>query len=453
MKKNNIKSENEKMLKISIIKFDQEERMDTSQPIVTRNEVLNIIVNILSNSHEERRKMLENLHDKLGVYLSQEESNVRLVPSTMDFSDDGVFEIQRQVLAEFVFYISAEIELLYKIYRKARANGQRFVHIEGIVRMADSNDLKELITGQEHELEIYRDAKWFRGYFIAERTREYFPQRYSESKVVGVYNKNGMAGVKIIPSICRVDKAKLPILRPKSERPDKNAEKEIRDWVDETVRVNEEGIELDKHINKEFAELKDNIYMTLKYTENDKKTHYPCKEFHGFLIVYMIQVIVDGIRFWKEVNADLFQSWNIDLETLHSIACANTVKDYKPILRTLADASKGVKNNLLLGDKPRQTSKGYVLRNTKDFYGVGMLAYPGMLDKIAKILNDDFYFYARNSIFICITACNENYDGSLLNLPALWDPMVHEEDAFSPYVHKYNRKTKEIENDCELIFY
>lgn len=95
MKKNNIKSENEKMLKISIIKFDQEERMDTSQPIVTRNEVLNIIVNILSNSHEERRKMLENLHDKLGVYLSQEESNVRLVPSTMDFSDDGVFEIQQ----------------------------------------------------------------------------------------------------------------------------------------------------------------------------------------------------------------------------------------------------------------------------------------------------------------------------------------------------------------------
>ena len=122
-----------------------------------------------------------------------------------------------------------------------------------------------------------------------------------------------------------------------------------------------------------------------------------------------------------------------------------TLQEYAPIFRTSPDACNDINNNLLLGDKPQEIANTYVLHNAKNFYGVGILAYPGMLDKIAELLEDDFYFYAKNSIYSTITPCNENYDGLLLKAPVNWNPMTCKECAFSPYVHKYDRKSKKIE--------
>lgn len=73
--------------------------------------------------------------------------------------------------------------------------------------------------------------------------------------------------------------------------------------------------------------------------------------------------------------------------------------------------------NLLQGDKPITPEKTYVLENEDSFFSVGVLAYPGVLEKVAEILNDDLYFYAKDLKYIYITAQKENYDGSLVRLP------------------------------------
>ena len=79
------------------------------------------------------------------------------------------------------------------------------------------------------------------------------------------------------------------------------------------------------------------------------------------------------------------------------------------------------------------------------YYSIGVLAYPGVLEGIAEILDADFCFYARNPSCIFIMAQNGDYDGSLVNLPTHWDKPVSWQDAFSPIVYRYCRETGKID--------
>lgn len=47
------------------------------------------------------------------------------------------------------------------------------------------------------------------------------------------------------------------------------------------------------------------------------------------------------------------------------------------------------------------------LENKDSSFSVGVLAYPDVLEKVAEILDDDLYFYAKNPSYIYIAAQNE----------------------------------------------
>ncbi len=440
----------EEMLEVNMGKFDEELRKHPYEPIITRGDILKLIAAILGESPEERKRLYKELSDKLKVYLAPESSKFQLCDFGINFGQGVDLSIPHLVNMQLVFYISGPQELLREILRKSRENWEKYKLCEseavvGMVVPADEKSLKEMKEGNEHEIELYQIKQPFEGNEIVRRVYEYLPPRYDGSKVVSVYNKYGVGGLKIIPQICRVNKAKLPEFKTEKIKTDRSVEKQIRNWVNETIKINEEGIQLEKHIEQDFDQVKDKIYMTLKYLENDKNVHFPYKEFHDFIIVYMIEDVVEGIKFWTEIDADLFYSWNIDVETLHSIACTNTERDYAPMLRTTSDAARQYNVNLLSGDKPFIESKTYVLHNLEEQYGASTIACPGVLAKVAEILDDDFYFYGKNATFLYVSACNENYDGYLLDAPKKLDPMTHEECVCSPYIHKYNRKTKKIE--------
>lgn len=144
------------------------------------------------------------------------------------------------------------------------------------------------------------------------------------------------------------------------------------------------------------------------------------------------------------VDYNMVQRWGITLDELDKVAMENSIRDYPPILKASKDSGRG-KYNLLFGDTPNKIDKYYVIINLDCYHSVNTLAYLGVLEKIAEILDDDFYFYAKNSIYSTITPCNENYDGLLLKTPVNWNPMTCKECAFSPYVHKYDRKSKKSE--------
>lgn len=445
-----IKGGTDMLLKIRFQIYEQQVRSDPQLPILTRERVLEEIARILENNSEKQRDMIEDLRNKLKIYVSLEESDDNSLTELSFYRDGLRARIPNLVMCNYILYISSETQLLYTILKKAGQVQRGEMDFGGVfdgemVCEFGGNAIKELIEENEHQLEIYIKEEKYKGNYVVDRACQYLPQRYVEANVVRIFNKNGLGGYKIIPKQCRVDSSTLPVLKLRSQKRDSNADREIREWVDETIKVNEEGIDLKSYVQKEFTELQDKVYMTLKYVDGVKKTYFPCKEFHDFIIVYMIEVIVDGIKFWKEIDAELFDSWDIDIETLHAIACANTEKDYAPIFQSQPDALKGIKNNLFAGDMPQEDSGIYILHNEDEFYGVGILAYPEILDRIAEFLDDDFYFYSKNSIYSTIIACNKNFESSLLNAFRTWKPMVHKECAFSSYLHKYDRKLKKIE--------
>ena len=99
---------------------------------------------------------------------------------------------------------------------------------------------------------------------------------------------------------------------------------------------------------------------------------------------------------------------------------------------------------MLNGDTPTTPDQTYVLENKDSYYSIGVLAYPGVLEGIAEILGGDFYFYAKNPSCIFIMAKSDDYDGTLVDLPAHWDEPVSWQDAFSPLVYRYCRETSKI---------
>ena len=130
-----------------------------------------------------------------------------------------------------------------------------------------------------------------------------------------------------------------------------------------------------------------------------------------FYIIYEIEVIIDEIRFRLTIDYPTLEKWGITVEELDKIAMENSMRDLPAILRTYRDSVNMEEYNLLQGDEPITPEKTYVLENKDSFFSVGVLAYPGVLEKVAEILNDDLCFYAKDPKYIFITAQNDNYDG------------------------------------------
>ena len=174
-------------------------------------------------------------------------------------------------------------------------------------------------------------------------------------------------------------------------------------------------IDFESYVKDDFEEMKDRIYINLIFVEQVRK-HIPYKKFHMFYLIYEIELIIDEIRFRLTIDYPTLERWGITVEELDKIAMENSMRDLPAILRTYRDSVNMEEYNILKGDEPITPGKTYVLENKDSFFSVGVLAYPGVLEKVAEILNDDLYFYAKDPKYIYITAQNENYDGTLIKL-------------------------------------
>ena len=198
------------------------------------------------------------------------------------------------------------------------------------------------------------------------------------------------------------------------------------------------------HMEENFEKIKDKIYLNMGLmgsVEDDVVT----KIFHWFYLLCEVEIIENNMKTRIKVNQQMLEKWGITEEELYKIAMENSMRDLPAVLRTYRDSVYQENYNMLNGDTPITLDSTYVLENKDSYFSVGTLAYPGILDKIAEILDSDFYFYAKNPNCIFIMAQNGDYDGSLVNLPAHWDKPVSWLDAFSPIVYRYCRETGKID--------
>ncbi len=97
------------------------------------------------------------------------------------------------------------------------------------------------------------------------------------------------------------------------------------------------------------------------------------------------------------ITEELMKEFDLSRDGLFDKAVSNTVKDFPAVLHDLGESvMKGTEEceNLLdkpTGRAPAGAGPGFVLTNTRFFWGAGALFYPGMIERIHDLLNGDFY--------------------------------------------------------------
>lgn len=268
------------------------------------------------------------------------------------------------------------------------------------------------------------------------------PHRYKESDIVKVIIDGKECGYKMIPKPCWVDTKELPIFDLNQVYDVWFWMDEMWGWIEQTIKINEANIDLEAYVKSDFLALKDRIYIHL-CLKDEFADEFPSREFKIFKIIYEIEIFIDGLRMRVPVDDDMVKRWDISLQELDKIAMNNSIRDYPPILQTWNDLGKG-QYNLLLGDTPDTIDKSYVLINPDSYHSVSALAYPGVLEQIAEIFDDDFVFLSKNSNFVMLAPLNKKFDHWFIKLERKLPETVSAEDYFSKYAYDYLRETKEI---------
>ena len=102
-------------------------------------------------------------------------------------------------------------------------------------------------------------------------------------------------------------------------------------------------------------------------------------------------------EFRTVINDELLNSMDVSKEELFETALNNTVRAYPAKLFDLGSSVSGVNDeneNLLTSESkyaPAGAGPGFVLTNSRYFWGAGALFYPGVIERIHELLDDDFY--------------------------------------------------------------
>lgn len=291
-------------------------------------------------------------------------------------------------------------------------------------------------TKKEEVYEIIHEGPEF------EMAIRLIPVRYSKSDIVKVSIDGEMCGYKMIPKPCRVDPKKFPIFDPDLVEELWFLPDEIAWWIEKTIEINESDIDFSSYIKDDFLAMKNQIYIRL-CLDNRFPPEIPSKKFKMFKIIYEVELFIDELRFRVTVDNNMLERWGITLQKLDKIAMENSIRDYPPILRTWRDLGKGT-YNLLSGDMPDTIDKSYALITPGMFHSVSALAYPGVLEKIAEITDDDFDFLAKNAGCVMLTASNKVFDDWFIKLERKFPELVCNEDYFSSLAYTYFRETGEI---------
>ena len=119
-----------------------------------------------------------------------------------------------------------------------------------------------------------------------------------------------------------------------------------------------------------------------------------CRE-AGCGFVFIAEIEEDEYRL--VITNGLLKDTGMTGDELFDRAIKNTMEKYPPLLHDLAESvMAGTEDcrNLLVGPAyraPAGSGPGFVLTNSRYYWGAGALFYPGMMQRIRKLLGGDYY--------------------------------------------------------------
>ena len=122
------------------------------------------------------------------------------------------------------------------------------------------------------------------------------------------------------------------------------------------------------------------------------------------------------------ITDELIKEYDMDENELFDKALNNTVVDFPAILHDLGESVIGDPEsctNLLdppYGSTPAGAGPGFVLTNSRFFWGAGTLFYPGMIDRLHELLGGDFYVLPSSVHELILIAVDDQDPQQLVDL-------------------------------------
>lgn len=147
-----------------------------------------------------------------------------------------------------------------------------------------------------------------------------------------------------------------------------------------SYHLNKDAINPDKIHFDDFNMVKDNIIFCVVNTEMNKEllSNIPHKDILDFSLIYKILYFFDDEVGTVTVNDKLLNMWKTDVETLDTLAQANT-----PRLLPFKQLSMGDMMPFCLLENTIR-----ILTNDKQLNGAGVMFYPGVLEQMAEEYGD-----------------------------------------------------------------
>lgn len=303
---------------------------------------------------------------------------------------------------------------------------------------------------------------------------EYYGES-AEIKVQSVYKNNGL----LLHGVCVLEKGKnvAPTIYLNQLYDAYEEGESLGEIVCKVIKVAEEN-QVSKNLNVDFfldyKKVKKRLVLRLINLEENRELlkEVPYRKFMDLAVVCHC-VIVN-----REIGSGVIliqrhhmEAWNIDEDTLFrdAYAASPRVEPYqimkmgemlKEILaeRIIREADIQDENDEearerlddMLEDMEKDVDKMdvpmYVLTNYKRYYGAACIAYPYVMERIADMLQDDYYIIPSSVHEILFVSKKECIDSNRLNRiieDVNWT-QVEDEDWLSNHTYLYSRKNKKL---------
>lgn len=219
----------------------------------------------------------------------------------------------------------------------------------------------------------------------------------------------------------------------------------------ESAKVYMNAKNLDE-VSFKYEDIQDKLIVQLVDSEKNKErlkklVYEPVG--NGFVMIpYVVVQSGDEGRLRTAVTEDMAQEFGYDRNLVMKKAFENTVEQCEPVFMKISDMfslpNLLSENTFVKEDvKPAQRSEMYILTNKIKLDGATVLFYPGMMEHVSEILEDDYYVLPSSLHETIIVPKKSNLTLKMLQemVKEVNEEAVEPKDILSDKVLLYNRKT------------
>ena len=225
----------------------------------------------------------------------------------------------------------------------------------------------------------------------------------------------------------------------------------------------------------DYEKVKKSIVLRLIHRNKNEKLleNVPFQEFSDLAIVCHCQMLTEELGTGSIlIHNHHLEVWGITKEKLFQDATENSPRIEPYCILKMGDMVRSIledtvrdklgdyegnnreeKENILeetMEDMLREIEYHkvpmYVLTNVRRYYGAASMIYPGMMQKMADMLQDDFYILPSSIHEIIFLSKSEVIEATSLNkmIQEVNQSQVEEEEWLSDHAYLYQRETEEL---------